>query len=126
MKRSTTAKKKKKGLADEGPHRCFMEVKKLLNFRMTVSAMQNISVSPGRDSSGKPVVELCGTVNYAPTKKFAKDVAKLAACITNGSHKLVNNIKVVTDSVEPDTGDVMCCCPNGGCTAIQGHCPPCD
>lgn len=126
MKASTTAKKKKKELAEEAPH-CFMEVKKLLNFRLTFSAMENISVSPGRDSSGKPVVELCGTVNYAPTKKFAKDVARLAACITNGSHKLVNNIKVVTDSVEPaGRGDVMCCCPNSGCTALQGHCPPCD
>jgi len=125
MKTSTTAKKKKKERAEEAAH-CFMEVKKLLNFRLTVSAMQNISVSPGRNSSGKRVVELCGTVNYAPTKKFAKDIASLAACITNGSHKLVNNIKVVTDPVEPGPGDVMCCCPNGGCTAIQGHCPPCD
>lgn len=125
MKASTTAKKKKKELAVASPH-CFMEVKKLLNFRLTVSAMANISVSPGRDPRGKPVVELCGTVNYGPTKEFAKDIASLAACITNGSHKLVNNIKVVTESVEPGPGDVMCCCPNGGCTAIQGHCPPCD
>ena len=52
MKASTTAKKKKKELAEGEPH-CFMEVKKLLNFRLTVNAMENISVSPGRDSSGK-------------------------------------------------------------------------
>lgn len=124
MKRSTTAKKKK--LAEEPAH-CFMEVKQLLNFRLTVTAMENISVSPGRDSSGKPIVELCGTVNYAPTKKFARDIARLAGCISDGSHKLVNSIKVIAvGEDEGDPRDVMCCCPNGGCMAVQGHCPPCD
>lgn len=128
MKRSPTAKKK--GPAEKSKRHRFMEVKNLLDFRMTVTAMANISVSPGRPSGGKPVVELCGTVNFKPSKQFAEKTARLAQCIADGSHKLVNNIKVVTGpDVDPDTGgptEVMCCCPNGGCIAVQGHCPPCD
>jgi len=126
MKAKSTRKKKKNTPAAGSVDDCYLRVKAMLDFRLTVTAMRNISVSPGRDGV-KPVVELCGTVNFEPTKKFAEDSASLVSCIKDGSHKLVNSIKVVpTDAAWPPPGleDVTCCCPESGC-AVMTTCPGC-
>src|SRR6185436_3604788 len=124
MKAKSTRKKKKNTPAAVDD--CYLRVKAMLDFRLTVTAMRNISVSPGRDGV-KPVVELCGTVNFEPTKKFAEESASLVSCIKDGSHKLVNSIKVVPTDAPwplPEVGDVTCCCPESGC-AVMTTCPGC-
>lgn len=122
--KSTTTKRKKKN--EEVLDDCYLHVKAMLDFRLTVTAMRNISVSPSHDGS-KPVVELCGTVNFEPTSKFVEETARLVACVKDGSHKLVNRIKVVpTVNPWPASGptDVTCCCPESGC-AVMSSCPEC-
>ena len=128
MKAKSTTKRKKKGSENEVTlDDCFLYVKLMLDFRLTVTAMRNISVSPGHDGI-KPVVELCGTVNYPPTKAFAEEAARLVPCVNDGSHKLVNSIKVVPIvNFQPKSGptDLNCCCPGAGCVVMQ-QCPGCD
>lgn len=104
---------------------CYLQVMAVLDFRLTVTARQNISVTPRRDSNNKPVVELCGTVNFQPTKKFAEQSARLVPCIKDGTHKLVNSIKFVPQPIiRPE--DVICCCPDSGCAVMQvSVCPGC-
>lgn len=125
-KSTTTKRKKKSSENEEVLDDCYLHVKAMLDFRLTVTAMRNISVSPSHDGS-KPVVELCGTVNYAATKTFVEDSARLVSCVKDGSHGLVNRIKVVpTVDPWPASGptDVTCCCPESGC-AVMSSCPEC-
>ena len=128
MKAKSITKRKKKGSENEGPlDDCFLYVKLMLDFRLTVTAMRNISVSPGHDGN-KPVVELCGTVNYKLTKAFAEESARLVPCVKDGSHKLVNSIKVVpivNFQAKSGTEDFNCCCPGAGCV-VMPQCPGCD
>jgi hypothetical protein len=104
---------------------CYLRVKEMLDSRLTVTGMRNISVSPNHDDL-KPVVELCGTVNFDQTRTFAEETALLVSCVKDGSHKLVNSIKVapLTDD-KIGVGDVTCCCPDSGC-AVMTTCPGCD
>jgi hypothetical protein len=103
---------------------CYLRVKAMLDSRLTVTGMQNISVSPSHDGL-KPVVELCGTVNFDQTRTFASETALLVSCVKDGSHKLVNSIRI--DPISDDqvgVGDVTCCCPESGC-AVMTTCPGC-
>jgi hypothetical protein len=127
--KSTTSRKNKKAPNAESVDDCYLHVKTILDFYLSASAMRNISASPGHDGV-KPVVELCGTVNFLPTKTFATEKAHLVLGIKDGSHKLVNNIKVVPASdLSPsaDPEDILCCCGGSGCANLQvSQCPPCD
>jgi hypothetical protein len=124
--KSTTKRKNKNAPNAESVDDCYLRVRAMLEFRLTVTAMRNISVSPSHDGP-KPVVELCGTVNFDPTRTFAEETARLVSCVKDGSHKLVNSIKVVP-MVNPwpvfGPEDVTCCCPESGC-AVMTACPGC-
>ncbi len=123
--KSTTKSKNKRVSKAEAFDDCYLQVMAVLDFRLTVTARQNISVTPGSDSNNKPFVELCGTVNFMATKKFAAQSARLAPSVRDGSHKLVNSIKFVPQpSTSPE--EVICCCPDSGCAVMQvSVCPGC-
>ena len=105
MKAKSTTKRKKKGAENEEVDDCYLRVKEMLDFRLMVTAMRNISVSPSSDGL-EHVVELCGTVNFEATKTFVEETARFVSCVKDGSHRLVNSIKVVP-AVDPRSDQAM-------------------